>query len=173
MATLLLLFPHRINRARISRSFVIPRRRRRRCRNFIRPSCKREDRVPALSRAFRNLVRGDPPPGDPSRLRGPADSAARREESSPYLRRPVDVLQLNPSKAARSVQRLPLPLLPPFLLPAPLLSATILRHLDRSLYSFLWILAYANDTRLICDKIAVRQNLIDVIARGICVCNIN
>lgn len=106
------------------RSRVISRSYR---RNFISVPREAREKSCALPKIFSPPA--DPPLGDPSRLKGPADSAARREESGPYLRRPANVLQLNPSKAPRSVQRLPL------LSPYPLSpSSTILQHLDGFLY---------------------------------------
>lgn len=131
--------------------------------NFINLPREAREKSCARTRAFQNLLPSakDPPRGDPSRLKGPADSAARREESGPYLRRPADVLQLNPSKAARYRDYL---CYPPILFPHHLPSFSI--SMNFSTGSFMQILTYtcANPMRnvpsiLIGNKISLSSEV--------------
>lgn len=96
-------------------------------RNFISLSRDgREKSCPcarAHARAFRNLLRGSFPEGSFAAEGSCGFCGSTRGERSLSSAASPDVLQLNPSKAARSVQRLPLPLLSP--LPPVFLSLSL------------------------------------------------
>lgn len=125
----------RINRSRISRSLT--RRIGGILRNLSSPSLvrnfislsrdKRDELCPRARAAarprFPKSSSADPPPGESFAAEGSCGfcGSTRGERSLSSAASP-DVLQLNPSKAARSVQRLPLPFL--CLSPIPFRRAT-------------------------------------------------
>jgi len=98
--------------ARILRNLSSPSR----C-NFISLSRDGREKSCPRARTSRNLLRGSSPGGSFAAEGSCGFCGSTRGEWSLSSAASPDVLQLNPSKAARSVQRLPLPLLPLSALP--------------------------------------------------------